>query len=245
MRRRDRRGRYARRPHPGVAEDDKEKRDLIAFRLEQAGFSVRTCANGPAVIDALGTSDPAALVVEQRLPGLDGVQLCRLLRGNPVTADLPVLMVSDTPTEETLAAFAGGADDWLPEPAGIHDLQLRLGALLARCRRHPLTTTAPLRGYRPRHPARSRMLSMGTAITIPVNRGAADDSTATPPASHPAGLAAGPARTASRLDALREDLDNRSCHLLTNRRYAGVVEHQQTWPVSAANRTRGGPACPG
>lgn len=66
------------------------------------------------------------------------LQLCRLLREDSVLADIPVPMVSDISTEaEAIAAFAAGADDWLPEPAGFQELRIRLAALLARRRRHP------------------------------------------------------------------------------------------------------------
>jgi DNA-binding response OmpR family regulator len=120
-----------------VAEDDRLERDLIAFRLECAGFQVRARATGPAALHAVNPA-VCAVVLEQRLPGLDGLQVCRVLRADPMTVDLPILMVSDTVTEdEAIAAFAAGADDWLPEPAGIHQLRTRLTGLIARRRRHP------------------------------------------------------------------------------------------------------------
>jgi DNA-binding response OmpR family regulator len=118
-----------------VAEDDRTEREVIAFRLAAAGFGVRAYRTGASVL-AAATADVDLVVLEQRLPGVNGLQLCRRLR-NPATADLPVLMVSDTATEdETLAAFAAGADDWIAEPAGLAQLRTRVTALLGRRRRH-------------------------------------------------------------------------------------------------------------
>src|SRR3569833_1751934 len=133
-----------------VAEVDQAERELIAFRLEAAGYTVRTCGTGLTALNAIGR-DIAAMVVEQQLPGLDGLEVCRLVRADPATADLPVMMLSHTATEdEVVAAFAVGADDWLAEPAGIHDIRTRLTGLLDRCYRHPHHHTTPDH-YRPRH----------------------------------------------------------------------------------------------
>ena len=120
-----------------VAEDDKDERDLMAFRLEQAGFDVATCATGEEVLDALD-DDVVAVVVEQRLAGRSGLQICRALRADPRTEDLPVLMVSNTGAEEeAIAAFTAGADDWLVEPLHAREFQTRVRSLVNRCGRHP------------------------------------------------------------------------------------------------------------
>ena len=119
-----------------VAEDDNTERDLISFRLELGGFQVRACATGSAVLDNLD-AEVVAVVLEERLPDLSGLDVCRMLRHDPETADVPVLMVSDTGTEdEALAAFDAGADDWLVEPLHVRDFHARLNGLLGRCRRH-------------------------------------------------------------------------------------------------------------
>ncbi len=120
-----------------VAEDDKDERDLMAFRLEQAGFDVLTCASGEEVLGALDTG-VAAVVLEQRLRGRSGLEICAMVRAHPGTGDLPVLMVSNSGTEEeALAAFAAGADDWLVEPLHARQFQIRVQSLLGRCGRHP------------------------------------------------------------------------------------------------------------
>ena len=120
-----------------VAEDDKDERDLMAFRLEQAGFEVLTRATGEGVLEALG-SGVAAVVLEQHLRGRSGLEICSLVRAHPGTEDLPVLMVSNTGAEEeALAAFAAGADDWLIEPLHARQFEIRVRSLLGRCRRHP------------------------------------------------------------------------------------------------------------
>jgi DNA-binding response OmpR family regulator len=120
-----------------VAEDDNTERDLISFRLEQCGYQVRAYTTGAAVLKGIDT-DVIAVILEERLPGLSGLDLCRTLRHDPTTADIPVLMVSNCGAEEeALAAFAAGADDWLVEPLHVREFQLRLAGLLGRCRRHP------------------------------------------------------------------------------------------------------------
>ena len=120
-----------------VAENDTGERDLMAFHLEQAGYAVRTCATGDAALDAIDR-DVTAVVLEERLPGLSGLEVCRRLRAVPATAGIPILVVSNTGTEaETAAAFAAGADDWLAEPVRPREFQLRVRALVARWQRQP------------------------------------------------------------------------------------------------------------
>ncbi len=120
-----------------VAEDDRDERDLMAFRLEQAGFDVVTCATGEDVLDLLD-GDVVAVVVEQNLAGRSGLEICRALRDSPGTRNLPVLMVSNTGAEEeAIAAFTAGADDWLVEPLHARQFQTRVQSLLNRCGRHP------------------------------------------------------------------------------------------------------------
>jgi DNA-binding response OmpR family regulator len=120
-----------------VAEDDDTERDLISFRLEQSGFQVRAYGTGAAVLEGLD-ADVVAVVLEERLPGLSGLDVCRALRHDPATVDIPVLMVSNSGAEEeALAAFAAGADDWLVEPLHVREFQARISGLLGRCRRHP------------------------------------------------------------------------------------------------------------
>ena len=120
-----------------VAEDDKDERDLMAFRLEQAGFDVLTRSSGEGVLEALADG-VVAVVLEQRLQGRSGLEICAMVRAHPGTEDLPVLMVSDNGAEEeALAAFAAGADDWLVEPLHARQFQTRVQSLLDRCGRHP------------------------------------------------------------------------------------------------------------
>ena len=126
-----------------VAENDKDERELMAFRLEQAGFDVEACATGRAVLDALDGEDaPAdevvAVVLEQHLPGESGIGICTALRARPGAEDLPILMVSASGAEEdAIAAFEAGADDWLVEPLHARQFQTRMQSLLNRCGRHP------------------------------------------------------------------------------------------------------------
>ena len=120
-----------------VAENDTDERDLMAFRLEQAGFDVQTCRTGDAVLDAIDP-DVVALVLQERLRGLSGLEVCGRVRSTPEFADLPVLLVSTSGAEEeALAAFTAGADDWLVEPLHAWEFETRLRSLVQRCHRHP------------------------------------------------------------------------------------------------------------
>ncbi|MFF5232780.1 response regulator transcription factor [Dactylosporangium sp. NPDC000521] len=133
-----------------IAEDDPAERDVMSYQLEQAGCRVIAVADGPAALAAAATGGVTAVVVKERLPGVSGLQLCRSLRGEARTHDLPILVLGPAGTEdEAVDAFHAGADDWLAEPVHPHEFVLRVQALLRRCDHHPLQVPV----YRPRHAA--------------------------------------------------------------------------------------------
>jgi len=122
-----------------VAEGDAAEREMLAFQLSQAGFHVRVCGAGLAVLVSAG-SDTAAVVLAEHLRGMSGLEVCQRLRANPATCDVPIVMLGSPGADaegEALAAFDAGADDWLQEPLHAREFVIRLRALLTRCRRHP------------------------------------------------------------------------------------------------------------
>ena len=119
-----------------VAEDDPDIAQLIVRYLQKAGWAAHVTASGS---DALvyAKSQPVDLaILDVMLPGLSGLELCRVLRGDPVTAHLPIIMVTARAEEtDRIMGLDLGADDYLPKPFSPNELVARVRALLRRARR--------------------------------------------------------------------------------------------------------------
>ena len=118
-----------------VIEDEKEIRDLVRYNLERAGFRVTAVGDGEEGLRRLFASRPDALVVDLMLPGRNGLELLREVRGEPSTRDLPVIVLTARANEmDKLLGFEHGADDYLTKPFSPRELVARLQALLRRAR---------------------------------------------------------------------------------------------------------------
>src|SRR3712207_839024 len=101
-----------------VVEDDPDTADVICLALHSVGHQVRQVANGRAALAALDDEWPHLLLLDRRLPDVDGLELCaqvrQLKRGQPY---LPILMLTGLQAPEQKAnAFERGADDYLTKP---------------------------------------------------------------------------------------------------------------------------------
>ena len=118
-----------------VIEDEKDIRDLVRYNLERAGYRVSTAADGEAGLKNLFASRPDALVLDLMLPGRNGLEVLRELRGEPLTRDLPVVVLTARGAEmDKLLGFEHGADDYLVKPFSVRELVARLGAVMRRAR---------------------------------------------------------------------------------------------------------------
>jgi DNA-binding response OmpR family regulator len=116
-----------------VADDDRDIRDLVAFKLQQAGFTVETVEDGLAALTSARASRPALAVLDVMMPGLSGVDVARELRADPGTARVPIIMLTAKAQERDVeAGFASGADDYVVKPFSPRELVSRVQAVLAR-----------------------------------------------------------------------------------------------------------------
>jgi len=116
-----------------VIEDEKEIRDLVRYNLERAGYRVSTASDGEAGLRDLFASRPDALVLDLMLPGRNGLEILREVREEPLTRDLPVIVLTARGAEmDKLLGFDHGADDYLTKPFSPRELVARVKALLRR-----------------------------------------------------------------------------------------------------------------
>ena len=126
-----------------VVEDDPDIAALVRRYLEKAGFSVDTLASGREALTAIAAKPPDLLVLDLMLPHVDGLEICRNVRGNPATAAIPVIMLTARAEEsERIVGLELGADDYVAKPFSPNELVARVRALLRRAQREPAPSAA-------------------------------------------------------------------------------------------------------
>ncbi len=116
-----------------LVEDEKTISELVAESLKRRGYLVETAFDGDTGLFAVETSLPDLVILDVMLPGMDGWEVCRRIRGNPATRRIPVLMLTARREErDLLAGFDVGADDYMKKPFSVNELVARVGSLLRR-----------------------------------------------------------------------------------------------------------------
>ncbi|MFK7913753.1 MAG: phosphate regulon transcriptional regulator PhoB [Pseudomonadales bacterium] len=116
-----------------IVEDDQEIRDLLNFTLARAGYEVLEADTGEQALQRLDQRLPALIITDWMLPGISGVELIARLRRDPITADLPLLMLTARGEEaDKLRSFDTGVDDYLTKPFSPRELLARVKALIRR-----------------------------------------------------------------------------------------------------------------
>lgn len=116
-----------------LVEDEPEIREMLSFSLVRAGFDVIETDSAETALERLQGPPPKLLIIDWRLPGMSGVDLVRRLRRDPVTAELPLIMLTARGEEsDKLAGFDAGIDDYVVKPFSPKELIARVKSLLRR-----------------------------------------------------------------------------------------------------------------
>ena len=116
-----------------VVEDDHDIAELVRLHLVRAGFETDLVTSGDEVLPRLREARPDLVVLDVMLPGLSGLEVCRLVRADAELAAVPIVMVTARVHEEDrVAGFEIGADDYVTKPFSPRDLVARVQAVLRR-----------------------------------------------------------------------------------------------------------------
>lgn len=125
-------------------EDDLSIRELMLYTLRASGFEAVGFGDGESLFDALNQAHPKIILLDIMLPGMDGIEILKRIRQNPVTVRIPVIMASARGTEyDKVLGLDLGADDYLAKPFGMMEMVSRIRAVLRRSAAG--TTAASLR----------------------------------------------------------------------------------------------------
>ena len=115
-----------------VVDDERAVRESLRRALELEGYEIELAADGSEALYRLeGSEEPDAMILDVLMPGVDGLEVCRRLRGSG--SKLPVLMLTArTEVEDRVAGLDAGADDYVTKPFALEELLARVRALLRR-----------------------------------------------------------------------------------------------------------------
>lgn len=114
-----------------VVDDTPSNLRLLEDLLRSEGYEVMTASSGPEALERVTRDGPDLVLLDVVMPDLDGFEVCRLIRADPKTTLLPVILVTALyPGEERVKGLEAGADDFLTQPVNRHELLARVRSLL-------------------------------------------------------------------------------------------------------------------
>jgi len=118
-----------------IVEDEAAIHQLLDYNLRAAGFRTRVVETGEEVRAVIAEEMPDLVILDWMLPGLSGIEVCKLIRARPETQALPIIMLTARGEEaERLRGLATGADDYIVKPFSVPEVMARVGAILRRAR---------------------------------------------------------------------------------------------------------------
>lgn len=116
-----------------IVEDEREIAEIIRESLEAEGFSCRVCHDGHSALRLYSEHQPDLVILDLRLPGIDGLEVCTQIRAKPVANDPYILMLTSRGEEiDRIIGLSTGADDYYVKPFSPRELVARVRALLRR-----------------------------------------------------------------------------------------------------------------
>ncbi len=116
-----------------AVDDEPDVLELIEFNLKAAGFDVAKTIDGAEALKKARTLLPSLILLDLMLPEVDGLEVCKILRRDPVTAGIPIIMLTAKAGEiDRVLGLELGADDYVTKPFSPRELVLRVKAILRR-----------------------------------------------------------------------------------------------------------------
>jgi DNA-binding response OmpR family regulator len=116
-----------------VVDDEPEAVELVEFNLKGAGYEVATAGDGAEALNKARRIQPNLIILDVMMPEIDGMEVCKLLRRDPATSTIPIIMLTAKASEvDRVLGLELGADDYVVKPFSPRELVLRVKKILER-----------------------------------------------------------------------------------------------------------------
>ncbi len=124
-----------------IIDDDVDTLKLVGLMLQKQGYTIIAASNGPQGLTQAEVENPDLILLDVMMPEMDGYQVAKRLRANPLTANTPILMfTAKTQLDDKVSGFEAGADDYLTKPTHPNELHAHVKALLTRSSKGKVAT---------------------------------------------------------------------------------------------------------
>lgn len=126
--------------HILIVDDEADLVELVSYNLKKEGFRIDSASNGESALAKIRKDKYDLLILDLLLPGIQGIELCHILRSDQKTANLPIIMLTAKGEEvDRILGLEIGADDYITKPFSPRELVARVKAVLRRSAEKPLT----------------------------------------------------------------------------------------------------------
>lgn len=116
-----------------IVDDEIGALTLIGIMLERGGFEVIKARNAGEALMMLDETTPDLIILDVMMPGMDGIELCAVIRERPATVETPILILSARgDAESIIRGMEAGANDYIPKPILHHDLVSKVRSMLGQ-----------------------------------------------------------------------------------------------------------------
>ncbi|TCK98780.1 two-component system alkaline phosphatase synthesis response regulator PhoP [Natranaerovirga hydrolytica] len=116
-----------------TVDDEEHILELLKYNLESNGFDILQANTGEKALDIIGSKKIDLILLDLMLPGMDGIQILKIIRNNKKIKKIPVILLTAKNNEiDTVLGLEMGADDYIGKPFGVHELLARIKAVLRR-----------------------------------------------------------------------------------------------------------------
>jgi phosphate regulon transcriptional regulator PhoB len=125
--------------HLLIVDDEADIVELVSYNLKKEGFIIDSASDGEAALSKIRKGKYTLVILDLMLPGIQGLELCRILRNDPKTAALPIIMLTAKGEEvDKILGLEMGADDYMAKPFSPRELIARVKAVLRRTSEQPV-----------------------------------------------------------------------------------------------------------
>ena len=154
-----------------IVDDDVDSLKLIGLMLKRQGYDVTVADSGGKALSKADAEIPSLIILDVMMPDMNGLDVCRRLRANPKTANIPIIMfTAKTLIDDKVKGFEAGADDYLTKPTHPAELANRVKSVLQRKLESKNTSSAPAQATKatPSAPAQASFTSSKLGMLIGV-----------------------------------------------------------------------------
>jgi two-component system, OmpR family, alkaline phosphatase synthesis response regulator PhoP len=151
-----------------VVEDESDIRELIAYNLQKEGYQVTSLENGEDALSEVRTHPPDLMLLDLMLPGVDGLEVCKIMKAQPATAAIPVVILTAKGEEaDVVTGLELGADDYVVKPFSPRVLAARIKAVLRRRKQNSVAEDQVIRhGDLLIHPGTREVVAAGQHVEL-------------------------------------------------------------------------------